>query len=180
MDVEELETIVEAMAEEGGDQIDALYDTVTLQKDTYCGFIDRLREVVRKMKLHNEEVWRREQAERVALSRSVGAEEAMRHRHSCDGAAAVAALAKVKKLFDGRIMWQNEIRGAHKAVEAALGKPPRNCDVFGTKDTTREAFQKLRGHRVWADVSLWDDRDEIEAYLDWLFAPATEWKGGAS
>ncbi len=41
------------------------------------------------------------------------------------------ALAKVKKLFDGRIMWQYEIREAHKAVEAALAKPPRNCDMYG-------------------------------------------------
>lgn len=53
--------------------------------------------------------------------------------------------------------------------DAAIAKPPRNCDMFDTKNKSREAFQKLRGHRVWADVSLWDDRDEIEAYLDWLF-----------
>ena len=50
MNIEELEAIVDAMAEECGDQIDALYDTVTLQKDTYCGFICRLREVVRLAK----------------------------------------------------------------------------------------------------------------------------------
>lgn len=55
MNIEELESVVDAMAEEGGDQIDALYDTVTLQKDQYCGFICRLREVVRQMKLHNED-----------------------------------------------------------------------------------------------------------------------------
>lgn len=30
------------------------------------------------------------------------------------------ALVKVKKLFDGRIMWQPEIREAHEAVNAAL------------------------------------------------------------
>lgn len=53
---------------------------------------------------------------------------------------------------------------------AALYAPPRNCDLFDTKDKAREAFQKLRGHRILADVSLWDDRDEIEALFDWLFA----------
>ena len=52
----------------------------------------------------------------------------------------------------------------------AISAPPRNCDRFQTKDAAREAFQKLRKHRVWADVSLWDDRDEIELFLDWLFA----------
>lgn len=53
--------------------------------------------------------------------------------------------------------------------EAEIGRPLRNCDLFDTKDKAREAFQKLRGHRVLADVSLWDDRDEIEAFFDWLF-----------
>ena len=55
-------------------------------------------------------------------------------------------------------------------ITAALASPPRNCERFQTKDAAREAFQKLRHHRVWADVSLWDDRDEIEVFLDWLFA----------
>lgn len=59
-------------------------------------------------------------------------------------------------------------------ARAALAEPPRNCERFQTKDAAREAFQKLRGHRVMADVSLWDDRDEIEAFLDWLFALGKE------
>ena len=59
-------------------------------------------------------------------------------------------------------------------IDAALASPQRNCERFQTKDAAREAFQILRGHRVWADVSLWDDRDEIEAFLDWLFAIGQE------
>lgn len=39
------------------------------------------------------------------------------------------ALVKVKRLFDGRIMFQQAIREAHEAVNAALAAPPRNCDV---------------------------------------------------
>ena len=39
------------------------------------------------------------------------------------------ALVKVKRLFDGQIMFQPSIREAHKAVNAALAAPPRNCDV---------------------------------------------------
>lgn len=50
MNIEELEAIADEMSEECGDQIDTLYDTVTLQKDTYSGFIDRLREVIRLAK----------------------------------------------------------------------------------------------------------------------------------
>lgn len=61
-----------------------------------------------------------------------------------------------------------DLRESH--VKPALSAPPRNCDLFDTKDKAREAFQKLRGHRILADVSLWDDRDEIEALFDWLFA----------
>ena len=64
----------------------------------------------------------------------------------------------------------NEYGEAIDKCRAALAAPPRNCDKFDTKDKAREAFQKLRGHCVWADVSLWDNRDEIEAFLDWLFA----------
>ena len=50
MNIEELEAIVDDMSEECGDQIDALYDTITLNKDTYNGFVCRLREVVRLAK----------------------------------------------------------------------------------------------------------------------------------
>lgn len=39
------------------------------------------------------------------------------------------ALVMVKRLFDGRLMWQPDISKAHEAVDAALAKPPRNCDV---------------------------------------------------
>lgn len=52
------------------------------------------------------------------------------------------ALLKVKKLFDGRIMFQPDIREAHKAVEAALAAPPRNCDV-GTSDEQSERFENF-------------------------------------
>lgn len=70
-------------------------------------------------------------------------------------------------------VWDGHIQAVCNIIEVArhaLAKPPRNCDLFDTKDECREAFQKLRGHCVWADVSLWDNRDEIEAFLDWLFA----------
>lgn len=49
------------------------------------------------------------------------------------------ALLIVKRLFDGRLMWQQDIRKAHKAVDAALAKPPRNCDV-GTAEEQDKRF----------------------------------------
>ena len=47
------------------------------------------------------------------------------------------ALVIVKRLFDGRLMWQPDIRKAHEAVDAALAKPPRNCDVGTAEEQTR-------------------------------------------
>lgn len=108
MDIEELETIIGAMAEEGGDQIDALYDTVTLQKDTYCGFIDRLREVVRLAK-------KEPQGDAVALRN------------------ALSGLVKVIDEYDCNdpLWWHNGAKGVKplKDAKEALAKPPRNCDV---------------------------------------------------
>ena len=48
-----------------------------------------------------------------------------------NAAAMREALEMVKRLFDGRLMWQPDIRKAHEAVNSALAKPPRNCDRFG-------------------------------------------------
>ena len=62
-------------------------------------------------------------------------------------------------------------------VEHALAAPARNCDRFKTLDEAREAFQDLRGHKILADVELWDSMDEAGALVRWLFAPAAK-EGG--
>lgn len=46
------------------------------------------------------------------------------------------ALVMVKRLFDGRLMWQTDIRKAHEAVNSALAAPPRNCDVGSAEEQT--------------------------------------------
>lgn len=51
--------------------------------------------------------------------------------HGLNTAAMREALVMVKRLFDGRLMWQQDIRKAHEAVDAALAKPPMNCGRFG-------------------------------------------------
>lgn len=56
-------------------------------------------------------------------------------------AAMYKALVAVKKLFDGRIMFQSDIRNCHKQVNAALVEPPRNCDIYGTPTELDKAFE---------------------------------------
>lgn len=56
----------------------------------------------------------------------------------------------------------------------ALAAPARNCDRFATLDEARKAFQEARGHKVLADVELWDSMEEAGALVRWLFAPMNE------
>ena len=64
-----------------------------------------------------------------------------REKSSAVGNAAAMreALVMVKRLFDGRLMWQTDIRKAHEAVNASLAAPPRNCDV-GTQEGQSARF----------------------------------------
>ena len=72
------------------------------------------------------------------------------------------ALVKVKRLFDGQIMFQPSIREAHKAVNAALIKPPRNCDR--PECATFKAAQYV-WHREDGGKTM---------YYEWILAPATK------
>lgn len=70
------------------------------------------------------------------------------------------ALVRVKLLFDGRLMWQTDIRKAHEAVDAALAKQPRNCDrpECATTNAAQDVWRKEDGGKT--------------AYYEWLFAEA--------
>lgn len=129
MNIEELESVVDAMAEECGDQIDALYDTVTLNKDTYNGFICRLREVVRLAKNEQEK------------SAPDGNAAAMRE-------AAVTVYGVLEKirpfaLHLGDVGHMREFNHliclAKNRLDAALAAPPRNCDV-GSPEEQAERY----------------------------------------
>ena len=83
------------------------------------------------------------------------------------------ALLMVKKLFDGRIMFQPAIREAHKVVRVALAEPPRNCDLFG-------GDPKML-HTAWFDWTaspsgMNDDGTVKLTYGEWLLERT---KGGA-
>ena len=72
--------------------------------------------------------------------------------HGLNTAAMHEALVMVKRLFDGRLMWQQDIRKAHEAVNAALTAPPRNCDV-GTAEEQAERFYAFCGyHRFQSGI----------------------------
>ena len=62
--------------------------------------------------------------------------------HGLNAAAMREALMMAKRLFDGRLMWQTDIRKAHEAVNAALAAPPRNCDV-GTAEEQEKRYLAL-------------------------------------
>ena len=83
------------------------------------------------------------------MDRAVGNAAAMRE-----------ALVMVKRLFDGRLMWQPDIRKAHEAVDAALAKPPRNCDrpECATTNAAQDVWRKEDGGKT--------------EYYEWLFAEA--------
>ena len=72
------------------------------------------------------------------------------------------ALLKVKKLFDGRIMFQKAVREAHEVVNAALSAPPRNCDrpECATTKAAQEVWRKEDGGKT--------------AYYEWLLATSTK------
>jgi len=83
------------------------------------------------------------------------------------------------RVLDRKDMWEEEgecyydaLRDIREKARAALSAPVRNCDRFKTLDEAREAFQDLRGHKILADVELWDSMDEAGALVRWLFAPA--------
>ena len=62
------------------------------------------------------------------------------------------ALVIVKRLVDGLLMWQTDIRKAHEAVNAALAAPPRNCDV-GTAEEQEKRFYAFCGyHRFQSGI----------------------------
>lgn len=74
------------------------------------------------------------------------------------------ALTAVKKLFDGRIMFQQSIRDCHRRVNAAFEEPPRNCDRLGGDiDKLRVACLRERG--------LNPEEDFPDVFPEWLLAP---------
>ena len=86
------------------------------------------------------------------------------------------ALVKVKRLFDGRIMFQQAIREAHEAVNAALAAPTRNCDV-GTAEEQLKRLNKFCFPIKCKECKLYTYEDLHDCIFRWHQMPYEE--GGA-
>jgi hypothetical protein len=98
--------------------------------------------------------------------------EIERLKHSSVGnmAAMYEALVRVKRLFDGRLMWQPDIRKAHEAVNSALSEPPRNCDIYTTEESVDEACASIR--ECVGCPSQDHEAPCVFCTVRWLLAPA--------
>ena len=101
-----------------------------------------------------------------------------------NAAAMREALLIVKRLFDGRIMWQPDIRKAHEAVDAAISDPPRNCDVGTPEDQSKRFRSFCLNHTSASDVDMECCRCHLEKVhamceLAWAQMPYEAQEGGA-
>ena len=85
------------------------------------------------------------------------------------------ALVMVKRLFDGRLIWQPDIRKAHEAVNSALAEPPRNCDV-GTAEEQFKRFDRWCNSRVLKNCWGLDCRKCFIAWSQTKYEDASETK----
>ena len=76
------------------------------------------------------------------------------------------ALVMVKRLFDGRLMWQPDIRKAHEAVNSALAEPPRNCDMGTVKEQSERFFKFCKPKRC-DECKSHEDDSFYECVLRW-------------
>ena len=122
---ETLAEIAAEMREECGDMIDTLYDTITLNKDTYCGFIGRIEAAA----------W--EECATAEKSSAVGNAAALREALEYAIARAEEARAYLLRSADTKACMEELIN----ECRAALSAPPRNCDV-GTAEEQERRFRR--------------------------------------
>lgn len=79
---------------------------------------------------------------------------------------ALTRISKSAWFMDSNLGETIEVMEAGKAITTALSAPPRNCDIYDA-ESCRMAYH-LRG----------DGQMTMQAFADWLFAPAEE--GAAS
>ncbi len=85
------------------------------------------------------------------------------------------ALVAVKKLFDGRIMFQPAIRACHKQVNEALAEPRLNCEV-GTVEEQLERHNKYCNSQPTCKKCLREDAAStcVFCYAKWSQRPYEE------
>ena len=80
------------------------------------------------------------------------------------------ALVMVKRIFDGRLMWQTDIRKAHEAVNSALSEPPRNCDVGSAEEQTRRFVDFCYRSKECVSCQM-EPKGETDCILAWAQTP---------
>ena len=99
--------------------------------------------------------------------------------HGLNAAAMREALVRVKRLFDGRFMWQPDIRKTHEAVNAALAAPPRNCDVGTTKEQSARFDAHCRKHMGCLTCPLREKDGGVPKHCEFAWAQMPYEEGGA-
>ena len=89
------------------------------------------------------------------------------------------ALVMVKRLFDGRLMWQPDIRKTHEAVNAALAAPQRNCDVGTTKEQSARFDAHCRKHMGCLTCPLREKDGGVPKHCEFAWAQMPYEEGGA-
>lgn len=160
---ESIDAVLAEMREWSTDENDAL----ACYADRIDAAADRMRESYCELCQEKDAAY-----DRLLLER----DEAIKATAPGNAAAMRKALERCNELFrcddDNKSRLCHLARKADEATQAALSAPARNCDRFKTLDEAREAFQDLRGHKILADVELWDSMDEAGALVRWLFATA--------
>lgn len=133
-----------------------------------------------------EAAWKRGKAEIEADALAAGglveASRAIAEKSSVVGDAVKMreALKTVKRYFDGYTVNILELR---RKVDAALAKPPRNCDRFATLEDAYKAHREIceeYGACNKACVYKSGHSGVYQCFEAWLFAPAMEQKGAVS
>lgn len=99
--------------------------------------------------------------------------------HGLNAAAMREALVRVKRLFDGRLMWQPDIRKTHEAVNAALAAPPRNCDVGTTKEQSARFDAHCRKHMGCLTCPLREKDGGVQKHCEFAWAQMQYEEGGS-
>jgi len=165
-----------------GERDETLEDIATkIREGGFGELADHIEAALNAERERSREYWTKKCRDTIAehdryCGNSAALREALEHCRNCAQMIPqfVQGSRPERSSLDAVARYANAIVGE---VKAALDKPARNCDKFKSLDEARKAFQILRGHKVWADVGLWDDRDEISAIFRWLFATATAQEG---
>ena len=122
--------------------------------------------------LHTDDDWYEDAGHMLLQAADMMEREATCEKSSQVGNAAAMreALVMVKRIFDGRLMWQTDIRKAHEEVNSALAEPPRNCDVGSAEEQTRRFVDFCYRSKECVSCQM-EPKGETDCILAWAQTP---------